>query len=368
MKKLYGKISILFLIQSLSFIPCFAQVTFQFIPELYGRNVNGLFNCRIINPTGRRTATLNITVSERRNGEILTMRTAPFAIAQGANTVPLAAVRNAAIQFSNNSVGVIIRHDHNFPVGDYEYCFTLDFTDSNNQALAEQCFNYELVPFAELNLIEPYDKDTICDKRPSLSWQPLLPGIPGASYQLVLSEIKPDQNAVEALNYNLPIINQLHIAATVLPYPAIDKELTEGKTYSWQVTAYKNQTILNRSEIWSFKVQCKDNKKKQDVLADDGYRDIDDLVKGNYYIANGYLKFAIINPYQQKPLKYQIEALNNPGKKIKGLPKVTLSNGKNKILMDLFNTDSFTDGGSYLLQLQLPDGTQKNLRFIYREQ
>lgn len=368
MKKLYAIIKLTVLLQVLLCMTGFGQVSFQFVPELYGRNVNGLFNCRIINPSGKRTATLSIAVSEQKNGQVLFVKSTPFAVNPGTSTIPTSAIRNAAIQFSNNSIGVIIRHDHNFPIGDYEYCFTLNFTDTGMDAVAEQCFNLQLIPFAELNLIEPYNKDTICDQRPILTWQPLLPGVPGSSYQLVLAEVKKDQNAVEALNYNLPIVNQSHIIATVLPYPAIAKALEQGKTYAWQVTAYKEQTILNRSEIWTFKVQCKESKKKPEVIPDDGYRDIEDLVRGNYYVAVAYLKFALVNPYQEKLLKYDITSLNNPGKKIKGLPKVKLLRGKNKVLIDLFNTDSFTDGESYLLQLKLPDGTEKSLRFIYKDQ
>lgn len=345
-----------------------AQVSFQFIPELYGRNVNGLFNCRIINASAKRTATLTIAVSEKKNGQVLFVKSTAFAINTGNNVIPAAAIRGAAVQFTPNPVGVIVRHDHNFPIGDYEYCFTLNFTDKGNDPIAEQCFRLQLVPFAQLNLIEPFNKDTICDKTPLLTWQPLLPGISGSAYQLVLSEVKKDQGAVEALNYNLPIVNQSHITATVLPYPAISKELEQGKTYAWQVTAYKEQTILNRSEIWTFKVDCKDPKKKPQVITDDGYRDIEDLVKGNFYVAVAYLKFALTNPYQQKPLKYEISSLNSPARKIKGLPKITLTRGKNKVLIDLFNTDSFTDGESYLLKLKLPDGSEKSLRFIYKDQ
>ncbi|MES2112411.1 MAG: DUF928 domain-containing protein [Bacteroidota bacterium] len=344
------------------------QVTFQFVPEIYGRNVNGLFNCRIINPTGKRTATLTIAVSEKKSGQILLVKSSPFAINPGTNAIPSAAIRNAAIAFSSNSIGVIVRHDHNFPIGDYEYCFTLNFTDRGNDAIAEQCFDQQLVPFAELNLIEPFNKDSICEKRPMLTWQPLLPAVPGAAYQLVLAEVKKGQGAVEALNYNLAIINQSNITAPVLAYPAIAKELEEGKTYTWQVTAYKNQTILNRSEVWIFTVGCKEPKKKKIVIPDDGYRDIEDLVKGNFYVAVAYLKFAVTNPYQEKQLKYDISSLNNPSKKIKGLPKITLTRGKNKVKMDLFNTDSFTDGESYLLKLKLPDGTEKSLRFIYKDE
>jgi hypothetical protein len=362
------KFKLILLLQILFHLNGFAQVTIQFIPELYGRNMNGLLNCRIINMAGRRTGTLSVTVSERKNGNLVVVRTAPFTINQGSNIIPVAAARNASVAYAPNSVAVIVKHNHDFPVGDYEYCFTLNFSDPGNAQIAEQCFEYQLVPFAQLNLMEPYDRDTICDKRPLLTWQPLLPGVPGASYQLVMAEVKADQNATEALNYNLPLINQGHINATLLPFPAINRDLDEGKTYTWQVTAYKDQVILNRSEIWTFKVQCKDQKPKLDVLKDDGYRDINNLIKGNYYIANAYLKFALINPYRETQLKYRIESLSKPGKKISGLPKIKLATGKNKVLIDLFNTDAFTDGLSYLLQLKLPDGSTKELRFIYKDQ
>jgi hypothetical protein len=342
----------------------FGQVTFQFIPELYGRSVDALLNCRIINLSGRKSGSLTLTVSERKHGAILTVRTAPFNLGPGVNALPLAAVRTSSVEFFVNQIAVLVKQDHYFPAGDYEYCFTMNFSGGSD-APAEQCFIYNLVPFAELHLIEPYDRDTLCDKKPMLTWQPLIPTINGTSYQVVLSEIKKDQNAIEALEYNLPIVNQSYLTSPVLIYPPIARQLEDGKTYAWQVTAYKNQTILSRSEIWQFKVQC--HEKKPVVLNEDGYRDIEDLTRGNYYLAVGTIKFALTNPYKEGNFKYQIESLNNPGKKIRGLPRVRLTTGKNKILIDLANTDAFTDGSSYLMKLWLPNGDVKNLRFIYKD-
>lgn len=355
---------LIILIQLFIVSQAFGQVSFQFIPEINGRNLEGLLNCKIINGSGKKTGTLSLTISERKSGTVMTVRTASINLMPGVNAIPLSAIRSAAFDFYNNPIAVIVRHDHNFPVGDYEYCFTINY--SGGEMPSEQCFDYNLVPFAQLHLIEPYDRDTLCDKRPMLTWQPLIPTLQGTTYQLVLTEIKSDQNAVEALNYNMPIINQSHIISPMLTYPAITPQLEDGKTYAWQVTAYKDQTILNRSEIWTFKEQCNE-KKKDPVLSDDGYRDIEDLIRGNYYVASGTIRFAVTNPYKEAKFKYQIETLNNPGKKIKGLPKITLATGKNKIMIDLANTDSFIDGYSYLMTLWLPDGTMKNLRFIYKD-
>ena len=346
-------------------LPSSAQVSFQFIPELYGRTMNGLFNCRIISTGGRRTATLTITVTERRNGMVALIHTTPFTVGAGSNVIPYSAISGASIQYANNNIAVVGRQHGYFPQGQYEYCFTLNFNDKQNQSLAEQCFDYELVPFAELNLIDPYDKDQVCETRPVLTWQPLIPGIPGSYYQLVLSEIKSGQSPVEALNYNLPIVNQSNITATVLPYPPIAHELERGKRYVWQVTAYKDQTILNRSEVWEFTIGCKDTVAKK--LTENGYRDISDLIKGNFYVANGAIRFAVNNSYKSQKLKYEIKSLQDGDKTIKGLPKIALDKGDNKVLIDLSNMSVFTDGGFYVMNVWLPDGTLKSLRFIYYE-
>jgi len=360
MYKRYIIIPILLLIISLS---AFGQATIQFIPELYGRNVDGLFKCTIINPAQGQSVNLSIIVKERSAGTVCIIKTQPFNIIQGANPLPFSASRSASLQFSNNSIGRLSSANHTFPEGDYEYCYTLTYLRSDLLPV-EQCFDYTLAPFAELHLTDPYDKDKICDKRPLLTWQPLLPGMPGSAYQLVLAEVKSGQNATEALNYNLAVINQSNLISPVLPYPSIARELEKGKTYAWQVTAYKDQTILNRSEVWTFTVDCQDSVKK---VIDDGYRDIEDLAKGNYYIASGVLKFAIINPYQAQDLKYQIISLNKPDKKIRRLPKLKLQTGTNQINIDLSVTGSFDDNNYYIIKAWLPNGTVKSLRFIYNE-
>jgi hypothetical protein len=245
-------------------------------------------------------------------------------------------VRSAKIQFGGSQLSSAIQQNGYFPEGDYEYCFTIEPSSNslNAEAPMEQCFNYELVPAAPLMLIEPYNQDKICEKRPLLSWQPSFPQIPGSAYQLVLVEIKERQNATEALNYNLPIISQSGMVNPILPYPASAKELSAGKKYAWQVSVYKNRTVLNRSEVWEFVVDCKDEV-IEPVIKDEGFRNIEDLSKGNYYVANGIVKYVIINSYQAQSLKYDIKCITEPSLKITRLPKIKLENGNNKITIHL---------------------------------
>ncbi|GAB2700625.1 hypothetical protein GCM10027037_26860 [Mucilaginibacter koreensis] len=339
-----------------------AQVVFQFIPEISGRSVDGIFNCRINNLYTVQNASLNIVITERAAGTVCIIKTPAFQILPGNNPLPSSAVNAAAVQFTGNRIGQLTASSRLFPEGDYEYCFSLNFINSDNPPL-EQCFSYTLAPFADLHLIEPYNQDQICEKRPLFSWQPLIPGVAGAYYQLVLTEIKQGQNATEALNYNLPIINQRNIPSPILPYPSIVPQLEKDKQYAWQVTAYKDQTILNRSEVWSFTLKCTEQAKAQ-PLSDDGYREIDDLIKGNYYIAYGFIKFMIVNPYENQALKYNIQPLSGE-KTIQKLPKIKLRAGDNKVFIDLADQKGLHSGKYYLMNIWLPDGSKKVLRFLY---
>lgn len=359
------KKSILSVLATLMLLSVFGQVTIQFVPEVYGRNINGLFNCKILSVNQRFAASLTVTVNERKGGTVCVLRSSEFNIVPGNNLVPVSAARSAAIQFANNKLGQVTSQSRTFPAGDYDYCFELKIRNSDI-APFEQCFSYNLAPFTELSLIDPFNKDSVCNKRPVFSWQPLIPAIAGSYYQLVLTEIKTGQNATEALNYNLSIVNQRSIVAPLLPYPAIAKELVAGKKYAWQVTAYKEQTILNRSEIWEFTVNCRDSVKKETEV-DGGYRDIEDLTHGNYYVAYGKVKFIVVNSYDPQALSYELYPVIGGDRKLKHLPKIKLDYGKNKVVIDLEQVSGLVLHQYYILNVLLPDGERKSVRFLYEK-
>lgn len=353
-------IAVLFVIVSLQ---VYSQVAFNFIPELQGRNIDGLFASRILNSGSVARVYVTIDVEAANGRKLFGVTTREFRLLQGNSSIPPTAVNKTNIQFANTSEAKFIKQNGYLPQGQYAYIFSL-YSVQTNTLIIQQSFDYLLEPLTELLLTEPYNQDEICNNRPVLSWQPSVPAVSGTSYSLVLAEIKSNQNAVEALNYNFPIINQKGIFSPVFPYPSISKTLEQGKKYAWQVTAYKDQTILNRSEIWQFTINCEDP--DEEIIKDEGYRDIEDLLKGNYYLAVGVVKFSLINSYDEQSLKYTIESVNAPGKQIRHLPKVKLKRGKNKIILDLTNNPGFKKGYYYLLKIQLPNGATKTLRFIYK--
>jgi len=342
-----------------------AQVSIQFIPEVYGRNLSGLLNAGILNTGGKMNVRLSITVTEEKAGKVVSVLTQPFVIVPGSNMIPASAARSASVQLANNKVARFIQQNSAFPQGNYEYSYKVISAISVEEIIVDQTFEQEVLPPAPLDLIEPYNEDKICNKQPLLTWQPSIPTIPGTQYELLMVEMKDRQSAVEALNYNLPIVKQKGIVNTMLLYPPASKALTEGKKYAWQVTAYKDQTVINRSEVWEFTLDCKEE--KEVVEDDNGYRDIEDLVKGNYYVARGSVKFSLVNSYNEQPLKYSIQCVTDPNQKMRSLPKVKLKRGRNKIHLDFSRNYSFKDEYSYILKVYLPDGMSKSLRFVFRD-
>jgi len=342
------------------------QVSINFIPEVYGTSINGLMNVSIFSTLPRNDVKLTISVSEAKAGKVLTIQTSAFSLIQGSNRIPANVVRNARILLTTNKTADYLRRNAIFPQGFYDYDFEIISASSSGEVITDQTFSHDIVPPAPLDLIEPFDQDEICEKRPLLTWQPSMPAVAGMLYELQLSEIKENQNAVEALNYNLPIINQRGIVANILVYPAVSKELVAGKKYAWQVTAYKDQTVINRSEIWQFTINCKDSIASV-IESEYGYRSIEDLNKGNYYVAEGFVKFAVVNAYEEQKLKYEITCITDAKAKVRSLPRVTLKRGQNKIKLDISRNGSFRDGYAYIMKVHMPNGAVKSLRFIYKD-
>lgn len=344
-----------------------AQLSFVFVPEIHGRTVDALFMARTVNMGAQnRLVRLLITVTEQKSGKITDIQTPAFQLLPGSNVLPPGLVRTATVVFGNNKAAAITRQSGYFPAGEYEYCLRL--ADGSKPAatdiLAEQCFSWYLQPFSPLLLINPADGDKTCNNRPSFFWQPLLPNVPGLQYRLLLVELKAQQHKTEGINTNLPLINQLNIHTPMMFYPAASRVLEEGKRYAWQVTAYKGTAILAQSEIWEFTNSCID--KVPDSPAT-GFRDIEDLARGNFYVANGKILFAVKNVYNPMPLEYQITCISDPTIRNPRLNKIQLERGTNYVTIPLDDERAFRDGYYYQLEIKLPNGELRRLRLLYRE-
>jgi hypothetical protein len=148
-------------------------------------------------------------------------------------------------------------------------------------------------------------------------------------------------------------------------YPTGAPDLKEGRKYVWQVTVYSGKTILKKSEIWTFTVQCEEPQKN---YSGNSYRELKETDDGNFYVANKVLSFSFNNPYSNSTLTYEIRNLSDPDSRIKKLPKLKMNAGINKYDIDLSEYRSFKNDQEYLLIVTLPNNRQLRLRFIYKEE
>lgn len=342
-----------------------AQVNFTFLPELYGRHVDGLGTFQVQNAGSEKiNGRVFITVTENTSGSaVVTVVTPFFVLSPGVTNFSKPVYSNSSFRFASTAHGAIAAQTRGIPPGDYTFCFTFVPQDKSRFSEHENCFDGDIQPLAPLTLLNPGHLETICNKRPVLSWQPPMPASSAMRFRLLLTEKKHD-NPAEDLLMKAPLLLLDNITSPVINYPSVNPELKEGKTYYWQVVAYEKGVIISKSEIWEFTVQCKENVKPG---PNDSYRELKLLVNGNYYIANRTLKFSFRNSYNIQKLQYSIVDIAGGGKKIKHVPEVKLQQGLNKIDIDLSDLD-LERGRHYVLKVYPFNEPPVEIRFIYKDE
>ncbi len=338
------------------------QVNFIFVPEVYGRSVDGLGIFQLQNLTGQTVlGAVQITVRENiSKTQVLVVSSPQFNLSPGMSPFPASVYATSRFGFSNTALAAIASQTRNFPPGEYSYCFR--FLASTGHDVEENCFDANIEPQVPIDLIYPEDKAKICQKRPSLSWKPPVPFPAGMRFRLELTQ-KKRGSSVESLLMNAPLVLMDNIPTTSVNYPSYAPDLMEDSTYCWQVVAYQNGVILSKSEIWEFTVQCQD---PATPMSNDSYRELKSLVNGNYYYATGYLKFTYQNNYNYKKLQYEIYETEKGSAQLKNLPDIPLVQGLNKIDIDLGDLE-LEEGKHYMLKVYPFNEPPVVVRFEYHE-
>lgn len=340
------------------------QLVFYFVPDIYARTIDGLGSFQVQNLSAAVQGRVSIAVREvTSNTHVVTITTPVATFRPGTNAFPKGLFTNSAFGFANNSLAAIVNQTRNFPPGEYTICFRFVPLDKSLGDEYENCFDAAVQPVLPISLIVPADRDTICLKRPVLSWQPPMPYHASMRFRLLLTEKKGD-NATESILKNVPLLLLDNISTTSINYPSNYPELKEGKTYYWQVAAYQQGIIISTSEVWEFTVQCKEPEKP---VPDDSYRELKLLVNGNYYIANRFLKFSFHNNYNISQLTYSIHDLGKGGERMKNVPVVKIRQGLNKIDIDLTELN-LEPGKQYLLKVFPFNEPSVEVRFTYKDE
>lgn len=346
--------------------PVSAQVRFLFNPMTNGRDLKGLSAVQILNNSNVSFIGNLIIEVKQTNPDVLVVKTAipDVAIQPGSNLLQPGRLNTGGAVFGSNNEGNYARQTGNMPEAELEYCFRFVVTSKENNGLEfENCFTGNNLVGTPMELLKPDQQDHFCNKRPTFQWQPSMPVDPNTLYTLKLVEIQPKQKGAEAMLNNVPVVYQTNIKGYTQLFPSGSPELKLDQKYAWQITASTGYR-QSLSEIWEFTVECE----KDVVTAGGGYRELKSEDDGSYLMTGSQLRFAVRNDYVESKLQYQIKDLDNPSRKFRQLPELTLQKGINNILVDLNKIPGLKDDTEYVLQVTLPGGNQVSVRFKYDTQ
>ncbi|MBO9204215.1 MULTISPECIES: hypothetical protein [Niastella] len=148
-------------------------------------------------------------------------------------------------------------NDALLPVGNYQACYTVyTVFKEERRVLTESCIMLDVQPLSPPQLTMPVDSAIIQNPWPQFSWLPPAPVtlFNDLNYDLLITEVRPDQSAGAAIQENLPIYNARRLTTMVNNYPSSNKTLDTGKVYAWRVIAKNGETFAAQSEVWTFSI------------------------------------------------------------------------------------------------------------------
>lgn len=214
-----------------------------------------LWNVSLVN-AGNSSVTVRIGISlvdARERQPFMTAISRPIVLNRGIKNIKLADVSPVDYQYSGVMRARI--SDMFLPVGQYQACYTVYRTNSEAQEiLAEDCMGLDVSPISPPQLALPADSAKLTNPVPQFSWLPPTPQLlfNDLNYDLIVTEVREDQTAQEAIQDNLPIYFSRRLPGVFSAYPASARKLDTGKVYAWRVIAKEGEMFAAQSEVWTF--------------------------------------------------------------------------------------------------------------------
>jgi YHS domain-containing protein len=264
--------------------------------------------------------------------------------------------------FYDNELSNIIQNTGSFAPAAYSICFQFTPDDKLiNITDNEHCIFTIVTPRIPLTLIQPVD--SICDFKPVFTWLGRKATSASSAFKVICVAVATNQTPEEALQNNVPVINQLLYQQTnQMNFPGGIPALKEGKQYAWQVFEVAGKNVLNSSEIFSFVPGCKLNVE----TSVESFAEIKTFYTGRKYYFSSSINFSFNNPYAEKKLLYSIVHVATQ-KKLTNLPEITMSKGLNLIKLNTEDIKGLQKNEQYKIEVYNLATTTHYINFIIKE-
>ncbi|MFN4233844.1 MAG: hypothetical protein ACK4IK_03455 [Bacteroidia bacterium] len=210
------------------------------------------------------TAIINAEIKNMAGVRLIEVVSSPFSLSTGVNNFIGKSLPIQRVVYANNPQANFIKTTGMLPSGAYVYCVRLTH-HSSSDVLDEYCEDFISSFNPYINLISPFDKDTIATKYPLLTWvhsEPFDLLSPNEFFKLKVCEIKKGQSAETAISTNVPVYFKNHLTSHFVQYPTDAIDLEDGKSYAWQVQRISQNNVITQTEVWSFVLKAEPDKDK----------------------------------------------------------------------------------------------------------
>lgn len=263
-----------------------------------------------------------------------------------------------ALQYGRNRVSSQLQLSGQLSAGDYSVCYQF-IPLQGGTPNSSYCFEKEIRPFSQFNLLSPYDEEVVSLPNPILSWQPLraFTRLNGLQYSLKLVKLTDQNQAPErAIAMNPPLFELANLTSNSLPYPMTALPLVDGETYAWQVTAHQGENETGKTQIWQFTYQVP--KKERPKPKDYSYTYASTTSAGHYTpTQEGSIHLAYDNHYGLASLDYDVKSTDGSNNKQFEHPEIKLQPGLNLISLPIEKITNSKEDVFLVIRIKEPNGS-----------
>ncbi len=283
----------------------FAQISFQHV----------LVQEALISPSTLFTATLHNAgptamvhfegeVRTRSGEDVLRFASLPFTVPAGMSSVNAGQLTMRTFVHGTGDAGRHARLFQRLAGGHYRWCMRL--VPSGSETNDQYCDELMVEDLLFLDLVMPWNGDTIDEVRPSLTWtfSGSTTGAVPDGVRLVLAPMPKDMRPAQALVASPPMFMVPEVGQRTVPYPPGIDDLQRGHCYAWQVERLVDGRVADRSDPWGFCVR----ERKEPVH--NKYVHLDRIQSGVIYEAlDEKIFFRYDEPYASKQLYVRVRGV-----------------------------------------------------------
>jgi len=218
-------------------------------PTLIGPK--SLFRAAIHNAGDAAYVRIEGDLLDKSGTPVLSFLSAPRSIETGSHTISAEDLVMRSFVYASSTAGRIAQQFQRLPGGTYRFCLRVR-TDTEGDD--EWCGSLDVEDFVMLDLVHPWNKDTIPEVRPTLMWMMTssTPYMNDAPVRLVVTSMPKGRTPAQSISAERPLFVLPSISDRSVPFPAGVADLVPGQCYAWQVERSDGNRVLERSEPWGF--------------------------------------------------------------------------------------------------------------------